>query len=293
MAKLSHSGITAYKKFDGFKRHVSDKSKNNLLGVLRKSGIDEIQKITDKGRILNDKQSRRLRSDCNKLAYYSANRSFTSRKSGKKYKMKVAFLTLTAPALATTEQINKAFEGFLDYLRRTANCVYVWKKELGERNNKLHFHLLINNFIPYYIVSWKWKRLLIAQGVHWPLNAAGKHTDSHYRIELPRNGKQVSHYISKYLSKAYELPRNLGYVAGRSQVLVDCKELHLFPDEYDYDEINTLKSMSYYIEYDHFSHICCDLKMFKGMCPWLYSVFMGQVSNFSEKLSLPQKFHFT
>jgi hypothetical protein len=132
-------------------------------------------------RNLNESQSRRVKRYCSKLCYYSGVRKFKNKKD-KEFSMKVAFLTLTAPSGVTHKQFLKAFDHFIDYIRRTANCTYVWKKELGEKSGNLHVHLLINNFIPFYIVSWKWKRLLTAEGVVWPKNDKGKDTEAHTRI---------------------------------------------------------------------------------------------------------------
>lgn len=206
--------------------------------------------------------------------------------------MKVAFITLTSPEGTTNQQMLNAFNHFLDYLQRTANCIYVWKKELGELNNKLHFHIVVNNFIPYYIINWKWKRLLIAEGVVWPLNDQGKDTTSHYRIELPHNAKQVSHYIAKYMSKAYDLPGNCGYVYGYSRVLKELKESDLSEWEIDLEEYKALKQNYKTISHDYTQHICCNLLHVKKIAPKLFELFSQQYVQFSEKITLPQKFKY-
>jgi hypothetical protein len=292
MAKLSHSGVTGYTRYEGFDRKVRDKSKENLKGYLRSQSDEQSADVEPEMRTLNKSQSRKVKRYCQKLAYYSANRQVERKTDGKKFRFKVAFLTLTTPPGTTDEQSLQAFDGMLDYLRRTANCVFVWKKELGEKSQNLHYHLLINNFIPYYIVSWKWKRLLINQGVQWPLNEKGVHTDSHYRIESPKNRKQVAAYISKYLSKAHYLPRKLGYIAGHSAVLDNCKEIELFPDEYDYSEINAIAKIHYTIYDEYYTHICCNLNFCKKIAPGLHAVFKSMYEQFVETLTFEQKFNY-
>lgn len=292
MAKLSHSGVTGYSKFEGVTRKVKDQSLQNLKGYIRANDETEQKNPEPEARTLNHAQSRKVRRYCQKLAYYSSTRHVTRKKDGKKFRFKVAFLTLTTPQGTTDEQSLKAFDGMLDYLRRTANCVFVWKKELGEKSHNLHYHLLINNFIPYYIVSWKWKRLLINQGVQWPLNEKGVHTDSHYRIESPKNRKQVAAYISKYLSKAHYLPRELGYIAGHSAVLDNCKEIELFPGEYDYEEVAAVAKIHHTIYEEFFTHICCNLAFCEKIAPGLHAVFKEMLHEFSIKLSFPQKFDY-
>lgn len=279
-AKISHSGITGYKVYENCNRVIHKKS---LLNLSEK-------KVLSSGRTLNKAQSRRVTRMCQKLAYYSATRIFESKKSGK-YKFKVAFLTLTAPASATNEQRINAFNNFLNYLRRTANCVYVWKKELGKNEDNLHFHIMINNFIPFYIVDWKWKRLLMAEGVTWPLNEKGEHTKSHYRIELPKNAKHVARYVSKYLSKAEMIPKSLGYVAGHSDIINDCKEIEFIPDPDEEQEIKKLQETHYTIYEDHYTHICCNMLHAKKDFPRLGALFESMYMEFCEKLTLPQKFN--
>lgn len=132
--KLTHTGISTYKVFEGFSRNVQKSSKQNL--VQNRSTTNQVDNLFPPDyskRHLNATQSRKIKKYSSKLAYYSKVRKHSSPKSGN-YKYKISFLTLTAPEAAEAGQILKAFEHFLDYIRRTANCVYVWKKELGEKN---------------------------------------------------------------------------------------------------------------------------------------------------------------
>lgn len=299
--KLSHQGITHYKTFENCSRKVRKSSLANLLNVTVEDSdqwkdgkpFDESFGIAPKDekdyRVMNSQQVRRCRSACNKLSYYSSVREFRSKKSGK-YKFKVAFISLGAPVNSTNEQILKAFEGFLDYLRRTANCVFVWKKEIGEDGKLLHFHIMINNFIPYYIVSWKWKRLLIAQGVIWPKNDKGIDTNAHTRIELPRSKKLVASYISKYIAKNCELHKTLGYLWGCSDIIKECKEIVLIESEVDNKELWNVIKCNKTVGTEYVSLVCCDLMKVKDLAPMLYNIFLKQFYEFREKLSLPQRF---
>jgi hypothetical protein len=302
-SKFSHSGITGYKVFEGYDRKIHKNSLRNLLN--RKIQLENFNKEMSDNRVpennyltqkpkfrtMSISQSKKARNYCQKLCYYSANRSFESKKSGK-HTFKIAFLTLTTPELTTFEQSTKAFSGFLDYLRRTANCVYVWKKELGEQNKHLHYHIIVNNFIPYYIVAWKWKRLLIAEGVEWPKNEKGEDTTSHYRIELPKSKKKVNYYISKYLSKDCQLPKECGYIWGKSEVLDECKELQGMASDLPYEEIIELKKRYKTIKTDYINHICVDLLKIKDFAPMLFEIFEAQYLEFMARITLPQKFTF-
>lgn len=299
--KLTDKGIVSFKSFEGYSRRLHHNSLANLLNYNPDSSdywkegkpFDEslgfgVKDVKDY-RLLNKQQAREVRKMCDKLSYYTGKRKFIVKKK-KEYSMKVAFITLTTPPNCSDQQSLKAFDGFLDYLRRTANCVYVWKKELGEDSNRLHYHIMVNNFVPYYIISWKWKRLLLNQGVIWSLNEKGEETNSHSRIELPRNEKQTGKYISKYVAKDCELKRELGYIWGCSDVLRELKEVVLIESEVENDELwNLIKSYKT-ITTDYVGIVCCDLTKVKKLAPMLYNIFMKQYFNFRDTLTLPQRF---
>lgn len=323
-SKLSHTGIIGYKAFEGCNRKLHSSSLANLLNsqvysnwtlwtlindfkaatnydqrfhvndqaaeLLDKTEFDTYLQHTHQARKLNPGQSRKVKQLCNKLTYYSQKRQFTSKKSGK-YNMRVAFLTLTTPEGADPIAVCRAFNGFLDYLQRTANCVYVWKKELGEESGNLHFHVLINNFIPYYIIAWKWKRLLLAQQIQWSTAENGSDSNSHYRIELPRNKRQTAAYVAKYMSKAYDLPGEYGYISGHSSVLDSLKEITFIENDLPMDEVRAIMAKNKVIRTDHVSIICCDLLRVKAIAPEIGAIFEQQYIEFSEKITLPQKFH--
>lgn len=325
VSKLTHNGIIGFKRFEGINRVVSRSSFDNLLNtsnlsnellntlvndyknaqsditrsqvnnkaiqLLNQETYDIYLIKTHQSRKLNEAQSRKIRKMSEKLSYYTQLRKFTSKKSGS-YEMKIAFLTLTAPANSNPKQLLSAFTKFLEYLHRTANCHYVWKKELGETGKHLHFHIVINNFIPYYIVAWQWKKLLISEGVSFSDKDSNNDTNAHSRIELPRSAKQVSHYISKYMSKAYELPGDFGYIAGFSQILNRVPEIIIEPDNILTNSIRELMKQYKVIKHDYVSIICVDLLTIKDKFPDLFAVFERQWLNNSELITLPQRFNF-
>lgn len=322
-SKLTHNGIVGYRVFENYYRSFNSKSIGNLLSSTlhgsetldwlvqqykacitddeRKRINDQAQSMCDQEsfdkyltftrqeRRLNKSQSRKVKAMADKLAYYSATRRFASKRSGK-YDFKVAFLTLTAPEGATTDQILKAFDIMLDYLARTGNCRYVWKKELGEQSHNLHFHVIINNFIPYYIINWKWKRALLSQGVSWPLNSEGKDTASHYRIEMPKSKKAVAHYIAKYISKAYCMPAEYGYIAGWSRVLNSLAETTIFEGDVLDREVSTVLNKARVKVTDWVTLAFCDILSLKDIAPGIHAVFEEQYKRFCEILTLPQRF---
>jgi hypothetical protein len=272
MSKISHSGVTCWKNFEGYPRKMSKSSLANLLNQLQ-SDYDSTRCKTETRvtRKLNAKQTRQIKSYANKLCYYSRVRTFSSKKSGE-YRFKVAFITLTAPSTATDNQIIKAFPAFLEWLHRTVGCNYVWKKELGEQNGGLHFHILL------------------FQGVKWSTNEQKKDTNSHTRIELPRSRKLVAHYISKYMSKAFEMPKEYGYIHGHSEILETLEDQKFIENDLPKDEI--LELMKYFrtIKDTFLTHICVDLRTIQQIAPTIHYYFMKQFTDFQEKICLPQKY---
>jgi len=79
--KISHSGITQYRVFEGFDRKMKKNSLKNLLNYknnqLELYENEQNEKLT---RNLDERQSKRLKRYCNKLCYYSATRVFASEK---------------------------------------------------------------------------------------------------------------------------------------------------------------------------------------------------------------------
>lgn len=322
-AKLSHNGVCAYKVFENCYHFPTKSSLSNLLSSCikgsesmtelvksYKEATDDIQRneinmqaiqlfsqdeydryltFTRQSRRLNSAQSRKVRQMSERLSFYSQSRTFTSSKSGS-YKMKVAFLTLTTPSTASPAQSLAAFETFLNYLSRTANCHYVWKKELGDENHHLHYHLIINNFIPYYLVNWKWKRALIAEGVVWPSGSDGKDANAHYRIEIPKSKKQTASYIAKYLSKAYDLPGSYGYIAGWSRILTELKEIVITEGDSLHQSLYSLVRNVKCICRDFTSFYCIDLLSCKDQSAEIFELFEQHYIKWSNLITLPQKF---
>jgi hypothetical protein len=128
--------------------------------------------------------------------------------------------------------------------------------------------------------------------VEWTTNLNGVDSDSHYRIELPRNKRQTAAYIAKYMSKAYDLPGEYGYISGHSSVLNELKEVVLCEGDYPEEEINTLCKHYKVIRTEFVSIICADLLHVKKLCPLIGELFEAQYLEFSQKITLPQKFRY-
>lgn len=289
--KISHNGLCTYKVFENCTRSISQNSINNLTQFSNEKREKDSTSNTEVAPSISKATSKRIFRVSQKLAYYSGTRKFTNSK-GKEFSFRINFLTLTAPNNFTTQQINKAFEHFLDYVSRTANCNFVYKKEVGFKSGHFHIHMLLNNFIPYYVVSWKWKRLLMAQNPEWPQTEAGKDYNAHTRIEIPHNKRQTTSYIAKYLTKDGHVYENVGRLWGCSRVLNDTKEYTFIENDIDREEYEKLTKVFKTIQDDFMTFICFNPLDVKRLCPKLYKVFNEMYTEFCQKITLPQKFTF-
>lgn len=300
--KVRHSGILTYKVFEGCKRKIKTTSLLNLQLANKNYVIkdDEGNIIHDAVRSTNDSikfptftkaMAKRCKTYCQRLAYYSATRKFTSTK-GKEYSMKVGFITLTAPLNYTYEQIENAFQKFIDYLTRTANCTYVYKKELGFKSGLLHYHILVNNFIPYYIIRDKWKKLLMDQNYDWPTDETGRPFSAHYRIELPRKSKIVAAYIAKYMAKDCKFTFACGRLWGKSKVLDSIEEPTLIENELPVEEYTELRKRFKMIQDSIITLVCCDPLRVKKIAPQIYEIFESFYVRNVELICQRQRFYF-
>lgn len=300
--KIKHSGILSYKVFEGFSRSMSKNSLANLhlSNKYYTSTDDEGNEITLKEVTTNDSikfptfslaMAKRCKTYCQKLTYYSATRYFTG-KGDKKYSMKVGFITLTAPNSFKNEEIEAAFQKFIDYLHRTANCEYVYKKELGSKSGYLHYHILVNNFVPYYIIRDKWKRLLMNENYHWPTDESGKPYSAHYRVELPRKAKVVASYIAKYMSKEQVFPSACGRLWGKSKLLDSIEEATLIENDLPIDEYTRLLEKYKVIKDTIITLVCCDPLKLKKIAPEIYACFEFYYMKASQLITHEQRFKF-
>jgi hypothetical protein len=81
---------------------------------------------------------------------------------GKSYRFKVAFLTLTLPSTqihADNIIKEKCLNQFLVELRQRFHVVnYIWRAE-KQKNGNIHFHILVDKFIPWSELRDRWNRI--------------------------------------------------------------------------------------------------------------------------------------
>lgn len=85
------------------------------------------------------------------------------RTSGRFFKFKIAFITLTLPSAQIhddREIIGKCLNQFLIEIKRFYHVNnYVWRAE-KQKNRNIHFHILVDKFIPYQEIRDRWNRIV-------------------------------------------------------------------------------------------------------------------------------------
>ena len=103
------------------------------------------------------KNSIRALQTKNKLEYYRGNRSFD----------RLVLITLTLPADQNHDDRylkDRPLRAFLNRMGKDHDCVnWIWKAE-RQANGNLHFHVLVDTYIPWADVKWEWNTQLSYHG---------------------------------------------------------------------------------------------------------------------------------
>jgi len=128
-----------------------------------------------------------------------------SRKQGKKYHMKIGFITLTlsAPQMHDDNTIKSKLlhQFFVEARKRWGVKHYIWKAE-KEKNGRIHFHITTDQFIPWRELRDVWNRLQNKLGyVDHYAASHGHHDPNSTDVHSVRKIKNLAAYLAKYLAK--------------------------------------------------------------------------------------------
>ena len=181
---------------------------------------------------------RKLKKALNYFLFISDEKTIHLNYSGRKFKFKLAFVTLTLPSEqvhSDNEIKSKCLNSFLIELKKFYKVHnYIWRAE-KQKNGNLHFHLLVDKFIPYQELRDRWNRIINKLGYvdryrenqmnffkhgfrirkellkTWPADkqrqaykrGAKLHWNSPNSTDIHsiRNIQNIKLYISKYLTK--------------------------------------------------------------------------------------------
>lgn len=146
-------------------------------------------------------------------------------KIGKKedYSRTMKFLTLTLSKqteISDNEIKRKALDPFIQELKRTHKVKYVFWRAETQKNGRIHFHLIIDQFIKKEKVNYAWDKHQYLAGIinEKPLWSEDYKTQS-TRIELCKSTRNIAAYVVKYCLKENEGRKVEGRVWGCSDEL--------------------------------------------------------------------------
>lgn len=126
-----------------------------------------------------------------------------------KWWFRLAFLTLTVPyPQVHTDDYAKEhmLQPYLYWLQRYYNCSYVWKAE-SQINGDIHFHITIDQFVPWKAVRAKWNKILAKHGYCKVFqDGSNDRGDSATQIKAVINETKCAKEIANYVAKKDKLP---------------------------------------------------------------------------------------
>lgn len=205
LCRIEPNGITItdYKIYD--QEYTPTKNLSNLL---------EYKNTSCPYTHFSAASKKRLKRALLLLISTSTPQSFIDRKTGKKIKFLLNFITLTLSAhqgnYTDYDIKSQLLNSFLTDLRRKKGLKsYIWRAE-PQKNNNIHFHIMTNQFFDYQFIRDTWNNVQKKLGFIDLFNEKHHHidpnsTDIHsvYKIQ------KVGAYISKYVSKIDEDSRNI------------------------------------------------------------------------------------
>jgi len=210
----------------------SEKSRENLKSNRVKGELSKASK-------------KKLNRSVNWLVAASKTHRVWSKQAKKHYSFKCAFVTLTLPSSQGSISDNHfkrhMLAKFIDWMKKTkAVNEYIWKVEV-QKNNNIHAHIVINQFIHYNDVRREWLKICNENG----LIEKDKYVDNLQavpctEIKAVRKVRKLGAYVAKYLSKN-ESQKDNRKIVGRlwacSYGLSSANKLVVRADTHDTDEL--------------------------------------------------------
>lgn len=212
----------------------------------------------------------------------------------------ISFITLTLPSkqFHTDYELKRmGLNAFLITLERKFNIsVFLWKAE-SQENRNIHFHILVNGFIPWQEVRSIWNGILdklgyidLFQKKHGHRNPNSTDIHGLYKDKTGKNIGNIGAYLAKYMSKNEGLKRGIdGRIWGCSDNLKKVEFFKILVDgNWDWrnflQELNRKKNIRKY-EQEYFLLLSGEYKtLLKKSFPILYGQIKKHYVNEFNKL---------
>lgn len=129
----------------------------------------------------------------------------TEKVYGKRVTFKTAFITLTLPSTqihSDNKIISSCLNSFLTECRKVHELHnYVWRAE-RQKNGNIHFHILIDTFIPWNDIRDRWNRIVNKLGyIDKFQEKNGKKIANSTDIHSTKKVRNLKAYLTKYMTK--------------------------------------------------------------------------------------------
>lgn len=173
-------------------------------------------------------------------------------------KVRPVFLTLTLPSEQNhTDNVIKreCLMPFLQTIKRKFKVVnYLWIAE-NQKNGNIHFHVIIDRYIPKAQVQYEWNNQLAPLGYIAAFTAKhGSQNPPTTHIESVRNNHKVTSYLTKYITK-HESSYIEGRLYGKSKGLEDYKSMPINVQYILSQEEKHLENSLYAVGNEYFTFI--------------------------------------
>ena len=165
--KVTSTSVVLYDEWNGAGRRKNDPLYNCTSEL--DLGVTPGSKVADNlhSNVLSFKALSRIKKSINTLLWLTGTVHKTGNKIGffSAHKVTFATLTLSSTQCHTDNYIKSKLlnQLFTELRKRYKKLLYVWRQEFQENGN-IHFHILLNRFIPWQLLRKKWNRLQLNNG---------------------------------------------------------------------------------------------------------------------------------
>lgn len=172
--------------------------------ITNRKSIKNLENNSNKNR-LSSTAERKVKRAINYLLYQASPKKATNNKIGQQFKFKIAFVTLTLSSHQnhSDQQIKDELLGQLltELKQKYKVSNYVWKAE-RQLNGNLHFHILVDKFIPYNELRNIWNRIQNKLGYVDQFQKYNNHNNPNSTdIHSVSEKRNISSYLCKYMTK--------------------------------------------------------------------------------------------
>lgn len=273
---MSATSIVCYDEFqlERKKNVLSAKNTANLTRGVFKGQISE-----------KTRSELRKRLSCYYESMYSVGKKYRDEK-----KIFHPIVTLTLPAIqqhSDNEIKRELLSRFVERVKYSYDVrFYYWVAE-KQKNQNIHFHLLIDRFIPHEMVRTIWNERLATLGYIRRFAEIHNHENPNSTdIQAIRNLARSSDYVTKYTSKVDQQGGIEGRLHGESDILRTLKKFKedLWSDLYCKLEWIESQGLLEKKTFDNFVCYVGDVrKVFKRECPYTYKRYLSYQREVAER----------